>query len=124
GFRPGSHMRFSIVLAVGAALAALALLASGCGETVIDPDKAEDAVQRDLEKALHAKITSVSCPSDQKVETGKTFSCTIEFADGERAEETLKITGNSDSPVLKPTDFQLLGGKNQKAPDEGRNSER
>jgi hypothetical protein len=90
--------------ALAIALVAAAVLA-GCGDTVIDSVKAEGAVQADLESSLHEKITSVECPSDQKVEPGKTFTCTVDYAGGKRAIATLKIR-NEDADIsfvgLKP----------------------
>lgn len=88
-----------------AVLLAVALVAAGCGETVIDDVKAEGAIKSNLEKSLHEKITSVDCPSDEKVEAGKTFTCTVKFSDGKQATATLKIL-NKDADVslvgLKP----------------------
>jgi hypothetical protein len=87
-------------------LLAVAALAVGCGETVIDDVKAEGAIQSNLEKSLDAKIKTVDCPSDEKVEAGKTFTCSVVFADGDKATATLKIL-NDDADVslvgLKPT---------------------
>jgi hypothetical protein len=87
-------------------LLVVAAVAVGCGETVIDDAKAEGAIQSNLEKSLHAKIKSVDCPSDEKVEAGKTFTCTVDFTDGKQATATLKIL-NKDADVslvgLKPT---------------------
>lgn len=87
-------------------VAALGLVLSGCGETVIDDQKAEGAIQSSLEKSLHEKITSVDCPSDQKVEAGKTFTCEVNFPKGKQATATLKIL-NKDADVslvgLKPS---------------------
>jgi Domain of unknown function (DUF4333) len=76
--------------ATAAAVATIAVLA-GCGETVIDSTKAEGAIQSNLEKSLHHRVSSVSCPSGQEVEPGATFECTVDFADGKRATATLKI---------------------------------
>jgi Domain of unknown function (DUF4333) len=99
-------MRFSVRCAAAAALLAIAAAAAGCGGTVIDASKAEGAVQADLEKTLHEKITSVDCPSDQKVEAGQTFTCTVSFSDGKQATTTLKIR-DKDADVsivgLKPS---------------------
>jgi Domain of unknown function (DUF4333) len=77
----------------GAALAsALALLAlAACGDKVIDDDKAEDAVQADLERGLEVEVESVECPSDVEVDPGETFECTVTAASGDRATATLKI---------------------------------
>jgi hypothetical protein len=74
-----------------AALGAVALAVAGCGDTVIDSSKAEGAIQANLEKSLHHRVSSVSCPSEQKVDPGATFDCTVDFADGKQATATLKI---------------------------------
>jgi hypothetical protein len=99
-------MSFSIRCAAALALLVIGFAAAGCGETVIDDVKAEGAIQSNLEKSLDAKIKSVDCPSDQKVEAGKTFTCTVIFSDGKRATATLKIL-NEDADVslvgLKPS---------------------
>jgi hypothetical protein len=90
-----------------AALLAILFVAAGCGETVIDDVKAEGAVQSNLEKSLHEKITSVDCPSGQKVEKGKTFGCTVKFSDGKQATATLKI-------LNEEADVSLVGLKSKK----------
>ncbi len=51
----------------------------------------EAAVKSNVERSLDQKVTSVDCPSDQKVETGATFNCTIEFSNGKHATSTWKI---------------------------------
>jgi hypothetical protein len=89
------------------ALLAIAFAAAGCGETVIDDVKTEGAIQSNLEKSLHAKIKTVSCPSDQKVEAGQTFTCTVIFSDGKQATATLKI-------LNKDADISLVGLKPKK----------
>lgn len=76
--------------------------AVGCGETVIDNTKAEGAIQSNLEKSLHHRVSSVSCPSEQKVDPGATFDCTVDFANGKRATATLKI-------LNKEADVSLIG---------------
>jgi hypothetical protein len=98
-------LSFSIRCAAALALLAVAFAVAGCGETVIDDVKAEGAIKSSLEKSLHEKITAVDCPSDQKVEAGKTFTCTVDFSNGKQATATLKIR-NEDADVslvgLKP----------------------
>lgn len=82
-----------------AALAASAMLiAVGCGETVIDSAKTEDAVEQNLERATGQKVTSVECPSNVEVTKGATFDCTVSFAGGKRETATLKIL-NEDADV-------------------------
>ena len=61
-----------------------------------------DQVERG--KILHQKVTSVNCPSDQKVETGAKFTCTIEFSNGKHATSTWKIRN-------KEADVDLVGFK-------------
>jgi hypothetical protein len=100
-------LSFSVRCAAAVALLAVALAVAGCGETVIDDVKAEGAIQSNLEKSLHAKIKSVDCPSDQKVEAGKTFTCTVIFSDGKQATATLKI-------LNKDADVSLVGLKQNK----------
>jgi hypothetical protein len=98
-------LSFSVRCAAAIALLAIAFAAAGCGETVIDNVKVEGTLQHSLESSLHAKIKSVDCPSDQKVEAGQTFTCTVIFSDGKQATATLKIR-NKDADIsivgLKP----------------------
>ena len=100
-------MRFPVRFAAAVALLAIAAVAAGCGETVIDNAKTEEAIESNLEKALHEKIKSVECPSDQKVEAGQTFTCTVIFSDGKQATATLKI-------LNKEADVSLVGLKPKK----------
>ena len=100
-------MSFSVRCAAVVALLVFAVAAAGCGETVIDDVKAEGAIQSNLEKSLHAKIKTVDCPSDQKVEAGQTFTCTVIFSDGKQATATLKI-------LNKDADVSLVGLKPKK----------
>jgi hypothetical protein len=84
--------------AVAALLGAAALLAAGCGETVIDSAKTEGAIEENLEKSVGQKVSSVECPSGVKVEKGKTFECTVKLQGGKTETATLKIL-NSNADV-------------------------
>jgi Domain of unknown function (DUF4333) len=84
--------------AAALALGVIAFAALGCGETVIDSTKAEEATQASLEGSLHEKIASVECPSGQKVEPGKHFGCTVDFSNGSKETVILKIR-NKDADV-------------------------
>jgi hypothetical protein len=96
-------MRSALLLAL---FGAIALALSGCADTVIDDVKTEEQTKASLEKSLHEKIREVDCPTDVKVEAGKAFSCTVVFAESNKAIATLKIR-NSDADVsledLKPS---------------------
>jgi Domain of unknown function (DUF4333) len=84
-------MSFSSRVRALAALVGVGALLAGCGATVIDSSKVEEAIKANLEKALHTKVSGVSCPSEQKVEAGAKFTCTVSFAGGRGATATLKI---------------------------------
>jgi predicted ATP-binding protein involved in virulence len=87
---------------------AVAVAASGCGgDTVIDATKAEGAIATNLERSLHEKVTSVECPSGQKVEVGATFTCAIDYSNGKHATVTLKIRN-------KDADTDTVGYKQTK----------
>jgi hypothetical protein len=81
-----------------AALATIALLIGGCGETVIDDAKTEDALEQSLRKSTGSQVTAVECPSGVEVEAGSTFQCTVSLQGGEREVATLKIV-NEDADV-------------------------
>jgi hypothetical protein len=81
-----------------AALLAVAFLAAGCGETVIDDAKTEAAIEENLEKSVGQKVSSVECPSGVEVKAGKTFDCTVSLAGGKEETATLKII-NEDADV-------------------------
>jgi hypothetical protein len=91
--------RHGAVLALAtAAVATVALAASGCGETVIDDSKTEAAIKDNLQGSLEKKVSSVDCPSDVKVEPGDTFECEVSLDDGTKETVTLKIL-NEDADV-------------------------
>ncbi len=81
-----------------AALLAVAFLAVGCGETVIDDAKTEAAIEENLQKSAGQKVSSVDCPSGVEVKAGKTFECTVTLVGDKHETATLKII-NSDADV-------------------------
>jgi Domain of unknown function (DUF4333) len=83
---------------LGAAAVAAVLVFTGCGETVIDSAKTEDALQANLSNPLKEKVVAVDCPSDVKVEKGTTFNCSVKLEKGEEQTATLKIL-NDDADV-------------------------
>ncbi len=87
-----------------AALALALLLAAGCGETVIDDVKTEEAIEANLTKSVGQKVSSVDCPSGVEVKAGKTFECEVKLDGGKTETATLKII-NSDADV-EVTDLQ------------------
>ena len=87
------------LLPLGAVLAIAVV--TGCGETVIDSAKTEDAIAANLEKSQGMKIASVDCPSDVEVKTGTTFDCTVTQKGGEALTAELKILNkNADVSLV------------------------
>ena len=114
-------IRLAAVLAIAVATA---MIAVGCGKTVLDTSKIEvqlkGQLERDLPKrlaagsagkrlqrqlgiGLHERISSVDCPSRPEVVPGRTFSCSIVFANGRRATETFRIVNKSAD--VEPVSF-------------------
>jgi NAD(P)H-hydrate repair Nnr-like enzyme with NAD(P)H-hydrate epimerase domain len=91
-----------VVLAV---LCGAGATATGCGETVIDDVKTEDAIKQNLEGSVGKSVSKVDCPSGVEVQTGASFDCAVTLAGGKRETATLKIL-NEDADVevtdLKP----------------------
>jgi hypothetical protein len=85
-------------IAALAALLALAALVAGCGKTVIDDAKTEDAIAQNVESALGKDVSSVDCPSGVEVERGARFECTVVLAGGREETAKLKIL-NEDADV-------------------------
>lgn len=95
-------MTFFGRLSAVAVLVAILVSLPGCGETVIDSTKTEDALKANLTKSLNTKVSSVDCPSDQKVEKGATFTCTVALVGGKTETATLKILNeDADVSVIK-----------------------
>ena len=76
----------------------LVLAIAGCGETVIDATKTEDAIEHNLEKSVGLKIASVDCPSDVEVKKDTKFQCVVTETGGKQQTATLKIL-NEDADV-------------------------
>jgi uncharacterized protein DUF4333 len=86
--------RCSMILAMVAAV----FLAVGCGKTVIDDTKTEDAIEQNLEGSAGKEVTGVDCPSDVEVEPSATFNCTVSLAGGKEEVATMKIL-NEDADI-------------------------
>jgi hypothetical protein len=97
-FRPRFFLALALLVGV--------LTLYGCG-TVIDREKLQDTVQASLERSIHEKIRAVECPSDQSVDPGATFSCTVIFSDHRREVAILKIRN-------KDADLSMVGLKPEK----------
>jgi hypothetical protein len=83
---------------LGAAVVVAGLVFAGCGETVIDTTKTEEQLEANLSHSLKENVSSVDCPSNQKVEKGATFTCSVNVQKGENQTVTLEIR-NSDADI-------------------------
>jgi NAD(P)H-hydrate repair Nnr-like enzyme with NAD(P)H-hydrate epimerase domain len=82
-------------------LVVVALLAVGCGETVLDSAKMEDQLKASLSNSIGEKVASVDCPSGVKVEKGTTFECTVKPEKGAEQVATIEIRNqNADTSVI------------------------
>jgi hypothetical protein len=80
------------------AVAVPVLTGSGCGETVIDDAKTEDAIEQNLTSALGKEVQEVDCPSDVEVKAKETFECSVTLAGGKDETVRLRII-NEDADV-------------------------
>jgi hypothetical protein len=98
--------RSGVVLALLAAL----LLVVGCGGAVLDTSKTEEALKASLGHSLETKVTSVDCPSGEKVEPGNTFTCSAKLAGGKEEIATLEIVNeDADVHVIKLSETSQQG---------------
>ena len=88
-------------VSVALGLVAVAFLAVGCGETVLDSAKMEDQLKASLSNSIGEKVSSVDCPSGVKVEKGTTFECTVKPEKGAEQVATIEIRNqNADTSVI------------------------
>lgn len=73
------------------ALAMAALIAAGCGGTVLDLSKTEDQIKASIEESPGAKVSSVDCPSGIEVEPKTKFTCSVQLSKGRTGTATLLI---------------------------------
>jgi Domain of unknown function (DUF4333) len=91
-------------VAGGAVLAALAI--AGCGDKVIDDEKAEGFIEDGLESQSRLRVASVDCPADVEVERGRTFDCT---AVTDRGRYTITIRMTDDDGTIAPVGAERVG---------------
>ncbi|MGN6255397.1 MAG: DUF4333 domain-containing protein [Solirubrobacterales bacterium] len=101
---PKRRLRPRFFLAIALLVSAMTLY--GCG-TVVDREKLQDTIQASLKRSIHEKIKAVECPSDQPVDPGATFTCTVIFSGDRREVATLKIRN-------KEADISMIGLKPEK----------
>lgn len=101
---PVNSFRRSALPVLALFVCASALVVSGCGGTVVDSQKAEDAITQNIEDQTNVQVESVSCPDDVDVKAGNTFECEIKLVNGKGATAELKILNeDADVKIVKLT---------------------
>jgi hypothetical protein len=93
---------------VVASLVALAAALAACGDKTIDAGKAEDLARKVADSGTE-KTKSVECPSDVKVEEGKTFDCDLEYEDGAKGTITMHMTDDDGTVRTTGADVKVEG---------------
>jgi hypothetical protein len=70
------------------------LVATGCGETTIDSEKAQSFISKTVSEQAGVKVKSVTCPDDIKGEKGGTFTCVVTATDGTKGD--VKVVQRDD----------------------------
>ena len=99
-------MRRLIKATLVASLVALAAALAACGDKTIDSGKAEDLARKIADSGTE-KTKSVECPSDVKVETGKTFDCDLEYEDGAKGTITMHMTDDEGTVRTTAADIDV-----------------
>src|SRR3954451_3143633 len=108
-------------------LAALALIAAGCGgnsksdttavaatdtptpAATVDDSQVEQGIKQNLSTSS-VKVTSAKCPSGVEQKSGKTFTCNVSFSNGATGKATVTEVGpNKYTYQLKSGSVQVSG---------------
>lgn len=78
-----------------------ALLAAGCGKTVIDQGKAEKFATGKVPGVKTAK-----CPKDVEAKKDKTLDCDVTLDDGTKATLTMHVQNDKGDVQVGPSDLK------------------
>ena len=81
------------------AIVAVALLAAGCGEQVIDSERVEGVIR--ASPGLRVPIAAAACPEDVALEDGATFECKVRYENG--SEEAWTIEQLDEKGTVRAT---------------------
>ena len=95
------------------ALCAVAVLAGGCGETVLDANEVGGEIGARIEELTGAEVESVVCPSDVEAKAGTTFTCTVTGTDGTSLTIAVRQTSADgalafEAPILPTTETEQV----------------
>lgn len=97
---------------IGVAVAVVVLAAAGVvlfwkpgllNSTVFDRAQMESDIQRVLQESYGLQVDGVSCPGDQKVEEGHTFSCDATVGGQQQSVKITVVNDEGRYTVDKPT---------------------
>ncbi len=88
-------------LCVGGACA-LAVIAAGCGTTVIDAGKVEQRIRTDASgPPYNLSVGSVRCPSKRPAKKDETFQCMMTLSDGETVMFKIQPTDSGGHVLIR-----------------------
>ena len=86
------------------AASTLVLLVAGCGVSEVDVDALEDDIVTQVKEQADADVTA-KCPDQVDWETGKSFTCDVEFDDGSTSKANVEMVdddGNVEWELVDP----------------------
>ena len=87
-------------------MAAIALLAVACAETLyVDSQRLEQIIRDGIQAQAQLTVIGVSCPDQHPLQEGDVFECTADIADGRHL--TITVLQNGPSGTLS---WRITGG--------------
>lgn len=103
-------MRIGLATAVIGATAVIALVAAGCGGSVVKQSSEEDLVTQTFQKQGLPAPESIDCPDNVDAKVGETFECTATVKGGQTLTLSAKITKKTDNGVIMTVTGLKRGG--------------
>jgi len=91
---PAKKGRTPKTLLLALLLLTVAILVAACGTSIVDTQKAESVLKKDVVAQTGVAIASVSCPDNVAAKKGATFTCVAHGADGTHAPINVQQTDN------------------------------
>jgi hypothetical protein len=86
-----------------------AVVIAGCGQLVVIPSGAEQAVRQLVSTRTKTRAVDISCPSGVSAKVGATFDCHFKTPDGSKYVAHMRITSVTGKAVDFRIDTALAG---------------